>query len=138
MISSLKNCLYLYQKPDASNNEYPKEVKAEVETINDYRACVLGKFPCLVEDIIMEKYDKSMEDATQAEMEECSKEGNHGSTFLHGADKIRYRGAKKHKNAEHVNGHQPVPQNNRRISKHTQHLQSDHEASSKREATEKR
>ena len=40
---------------------------------DDYKACVLEKFPCLVEDKMMEKFKKTMEEATQREIEECEK-----------------------------------------------------------------
>ena len=45
VISSLKNLLYLYQKPEATNDEYLKEFKARVESMDDYWVCVLGMFP---------------------------------------------------------------------------------------------
>ena len=69
--------------PEDTNNEYLKEFQAKVELMDDYRTCILGKFPCLVEDKMREKFDKTMEEATQAEIEKCEKgeEGNKGSSF---------------------------------------------------------
>ena len=75
VISSLKNLLYLYQKPEDTNNEYLKELKARVESMDDYRACMLRKFPCLIEDKMMKKFNKTMDKATQKEIEECEKAG---------------------------------------------------------------
>ena len=97
MISFLKNLLYLYQQPEKMNIEYLKEFKARVKSMDDYRACVLGKFPCLVEDKMMEKFDKTMEVATQQEIEECEraiKKETMATLLLHGADKVRYGGLK--------------------------------------------
>ena len=65
VISSLKNIFYLYQKPEVSNNEYLKEFKARVQSMDDYQACVLGEIPCLIEEKMFEKHDKGMNEATQ-------------------------------------------------------------------------
>ena len=49
---------------------------------------MLGKFPCLVKDEMMEMYGKSMKDATQAEIEECLKvvkKETMAALFLHRA-----------------------------------------------------
>ena len=70
MISLLKDLMCLYQKPEASNNEYLKKFKAQVESMSDYRACMLGKFPCLVKDEKLQKYKKTMEEVTQSEIED--------------------------------------------------------------------
>ena len=51
VMTFLKNLLYLYQKPVATNNKYLKEFKARLESIDNYNACILGKFPCLVKKI---------------------------------------------------------------------------------------
>ena len=63
--------------------------------MDDYMACVLGKFPCLMEDEMLEKYNKTMEEATQAEIKECQKvvkKEAMAALFLNGAVKIRYGG----------------------------------------------
>ena len=43
--SSIKALFYFYQKPDMTNDEYLKEFKAWVKSMDDYNAFVLGKFP---------------------------------------------------------------------------------------------
>ena len=61
--------------------------------MDDSRACMLGKFPFLVEDKMLEKYYKTMKEATQGEIEVCQKlvkKETMAALFLHGADKIRY------------------------------------------------
>ena len=98
MILSLKNLFYLYQKPEVSNHEYLKEFKARVQSMDDYQTCVLEKFPCLMEEKMLEKYDKSMDEATQAEIIECEKavkKETMTALFIHGADKIGYGGLKR-------------------------------------------
>ena len=95
--SLLKNLLYLYQKPEETNDEYLKEFNARVESMDDYGACMLQKSPCLVEDKMMEKFDKMMEEAMQQEAEECEKavkKETMAALLLHGADKVRCGGLK--------------------------------------------
>ena len=41
MVMSLKNLFYFYQKPETLNDEYLKEFKAHVESIDDFDACTL-------------------------------------------------------------------------------------------------
>ena len=97
MILSLKNLFYLYQKPDVSNDEYLKVFKTRVVSMDNYQDSVLGQFSCLVKDKMLEKYDKSMDEAMQAEIIECDeavKKEMMAALFIHGADKIRYRGLK--------------------------------------------
>ena len=65
--------------------------------MDDYQACVLGKFPCLVEDKVLKKYDKRMEEAMQAEIIECKKAVKKeimAALFIQGADQISYGGLK--------------------------------------------
>ena len=62
VISSVKKPLYPYQKPKVNNDEYLKEFKARVESMNDYRAGILGKFPCLLKDKMLEKYDETKDE----------------------------------------------------------------------------
>ena len=64
IFSLLKNLFYVYQKLVEPNDEYLKEFKARVESMDDYKVCVLGKFPCLVEDKVIEKFNKTMEEVT--------------------------------------------------------------------------
>ena len=48
VVTSLKNLVYYYQKPEATNGKQLKEFKARVESADDFDACILGKFLCLV------------------------------------------------------------------------------------------
>ena len=55
--------------------------------------CLLGKFPCLVEDKVMEKIGKTMKEAMQQEIEQCEKafkKETMTAILLHGANKVRY------------------------------------------------
>ena len=96
VISSLKNLLYLYQKSEVTNDEYLKEFKAKVESMDDYQACILEKFSCLVQDKMVDKFDEMMDKATQGEIEECKKavKKTMAALFFPGADKIGYGGLK--------------------------------------------
>ena len=58
VIMSVKNLFYFYQKPETPNDEYLKEFKARVESINNFDACILRKFPCLVKKNL-KKYKKN-------------------------------------------------------------------------------
>ena len=48
VVSSLKAVFYFCQKLNTTNTEYLKEFKAQVESMDDYMACLLGKFLCLI------------------------------------------------------------------------------------------
>ena len=54
--------------PDTTNDEYLKEFKAWVDSMDDYYACILGKFPCLMKNKLAQKNNKTVDDATQAEI----------------------------------------------------------------------
>ena len=61
VVMSLKNLFYYYQKPETTNYNYLKEFEARVESADDFDACVLGKFPCLVKKKLLKMYDKTFE-----------------------------------------------------------------------------
>ena len=48
LVMSLKNSLYS-KNTDGINDEYFKEFKANVESIDDYNACILGELHFIVE-----------------------------------------------------------------------------------------
>ena len=48
VVTSLKNLLYFYQNPNVTNNNYLKEFKEWVESIDDFNEWTLGNFPSLV------------------------------------------------------------------------------------------
>ena len=61
--------------------------------MDDCQACLLGKFPCLMEDKILQKYKKSMSEAMPLDLvvcEEMVKKKTMAALFLHGADKTQY------------------------------------------------
>ena len=57
MVRSMKSFFYFYQKRDTSNDEYLKEFKARVESLDDFDACTFGKFPCLVKKKLSKWYN---------------------------------------------------------------------------------
>ena len=94
MEQSIKGLFYFYQKLDTSNAEYLKEYKAQVESLDDFESCTLGKFPCLVKKKLSKLYNKTIDEAIEDEIK-MSKEGVKKEVILiSGADKLRYGGLK--------------------------------------------
>ena len=60
IVQLLKSLIYFY--------EYLKEFKSCFESINDFDACTLGKFPCLVKKNLDKVYNKTLDMATQDEI----------------------------------------------------------------------
>ena len=70
-MTSLKNLLYFYQKPEAINDKYPKEFELWVKSTEDFDACILGKFPYLVKNKWTKMFSKKMDMASEAEITKC-------------------------------------------------------------------
>ena len=86
-VTSLKVLLYFFQRPDMINDKYPKESKARVESMNDYNACFLRKFPWLIKTKMEKKFGKSVADAIENEImeyQEVVKKEVMAAMFLHG------------------------------------------------------
>ena len=60
VVTSLKSLFFFYQKPGTTNDEYLKEFKACIESIEDFDACTLGKFPCLVKKKLAKTFHKTI------------------------------------------------------------------------------
>ena len=74
------------------SNLMQEEFKARVESMDDCKACLLGKSPCLVEDKVIEKKGKVLEDADPSEKQACKaliKKETMAALLIPGADKIR-------------------------------------------------
>ena len=101
---SVKNLFYFYQKPETTNDEYLKEFNAWVESIDDFDAYTLGKFPCLVKKKLEKTYNKTIETATQSEIDaykKMVKKEVMAAVLLSGAAKIHY-GRLKSTLAQHM------------------------------------
>ena len=69
IFQSLKSLIYFYQQPNATNNDYLKEFKACIESIKDFDSCTLRKFSCLVKKKLDKIYNKTLDMATQDEID---------------------------------------------------------------------
>ena len=85
MVQLLNSLLYFYQKPEASNNEYLKEFKAHVESIDDLDACTLGKIS-FGEGKLNKTYNKTIDVATHDEI----KKEVMSVLLLIGSNKLQY------------------------------------------------
>ena len=87
-----------------TNNEYLKEFKGRIESMDDYIACILGKFPCLKAMKMKKTYGTSVKEATEHEIIECQevvKKEVMAAMFLHGLDEFLY-GPLKSTLAQHM------------------------------------
>ena len=105
---SVKNLFYFYQKPETTNDEYLKEFNAWVESIDDFDAYTLGKFPCLVKKKLEKTYNKTIETATQNEIDACKEKVKNevmAALLLSGTDWQ----IKRHLSPTHVHGDKSIP-----------------------------
>ena len=97
VVQSLKSLIYFYQQLDVTNDEYLKELKAGIESIDDFDACTLQKFPCLVKKKLDKIYNETLDMATLDEVSKCKelvKKEVMAALLLCGSDKLNYYGLK--------------------------------------------
>ena len=123
VIMSVKYLFYFYQKTETQNDEYLKEFKARVESINNFDACILRKLPCLVKKKLkkIQKNWDSNPEWSKCMQRNCGKRGG-GCPDAQWGWQILLWQIKKHLSPTHVHGDKSIPLHCWRDDKYSQHL----------------